>query len=202
MSRLMALILTAGLIMSLITGTVPGQYHDEPVSAKSKSPRTAESFDSSVVTVEVPDEPVPPKSKSSSSANSKGLASKKKSSPSTGQGGYPAATTKAVTRESEEAYIPADRPLSPTEAARRVGRQATVLFTVGSAGSNAAGFLELYSGRTWQEEGSFFIRFPEEAQRNFAGLGISNFRQHFIGKAVQMPAVSSRSPFKPVEPTW
>ena len=84
---------------------------------------------------------------------------------------------------------PSDKPLSPTEAASRVGQQVTVEFTVGSTGSNPAGFLELYSGQTWMEEGSFFIRFPGETQQKFEGLGIEDIRKHFARKTVRVTGV-------------
>jgi len=95
------------------------------------------------------------------------------------------AKAKAAGPASPEAYVRSDRALSPSEAASRVGQQATVEFTVGSTGSTA-GFLELYSGRTWQEEGSFFIRFPGETQQKFERLGIADLRNHFAGKTVRV----------------
>ena len=95
------------------------------------------------------------------------------------------AKAKAAGPASPEAYVRSDRALSPSEAANRVGQQATVEFTVGSTGSTA-GFLELYSGRTGQEEGSFFIRFPGETQQKFERLGIADLRKHFAGKTVRV----------------
>jgi len=96
------------------------------------------------------------------------------------------AKAKAAGPESPEAYVRSDRALSPSEAASCVGQQATVEFTVRSTGTNPAGFLELYSGRTWQEEGSFFIRFPGETQQKFERLGIADLRKHFAGKTVRV----------------
>ena len=78
------------------------------------------------------------------------------------------------------------RALSPSEAASHVGQRVTVEFTVKSTGSNPAGFLELYSGQTWMEEGSFFIRFPEVTQQKFERLGIADLRKHFAGKTVRV----------------
>ncbi len=95
------------------------------------------------------------------------------------------AKAKAAGPASPEAYVRSDRALSPSEAASRVGQQATVEFTVGSTGSTA-GFSELYSGRTWQEEGSLFIRFPGETQQKFERLGIADLGKHFAGKTVRV----------------
>lgn len=43
--------------------------------------------------------------------------------------------------------------LTPQAASQRVGDKVTVKFKIGSTGTNPAGFLELYSGQTSQEEG-------------------------------------------------
>ena len=99
------------------------------------------------------------------------------------------AKAKAAGPASPEAYVHSDRALSPSEAASRVGQRVTVEFTVQSTGSNPAGFLELYSGQTWMEEGSFFIRFPGETQQKFEGLGIEDIRKHFARKTVRVTGV-------------
>src|SRR5208282_2675718 len=81
---------------------------------------------------------------------------------------------------------PSDKTLSPSEAASHVGQRVTVEFTVRSTGTNPAGFLELYSGRTWQEEGAFFIRFSDESQKKFKKLNIPDVRTHFKGTTVRV----------------
>ncbi len=81
---------------------------------------------------------------------------------------------------------PSDKTLSPSEAASHVGQRVTVEFTVTSTGTNPAGFLELYSGRTWQEEGAFFIRFSDESQKKFKKLNIPDVRTHFKGTTVRV----------------
>src|SRR5271157_3407734 len=111
-----------------------------------------------------PDEPVPAKAKAAGSVSREAYPAKKK----------------AAGPASRQAYVRSDRALSPSEAASRVGQRVTVEFTVRATGLNAAGFLELYSGRTWQEEGSFFIRFPGETQQRFERLGIADLQ---IGRA-------------------
>jgi hypothetical protein len=78
-----------------------------------------------------------------------------------------------------------DAPLSSAEAARMVDKQVTVELTVMSTGTNPAGFVELHSGRTWQE-GSFFVRFPPTAQEKCRKLGIVDVRNQFLGKTVRV----------------
>ena len=117
-----------------------------------------------------PDEPVPAKAKAAGSASREAYPAKKK----------------AAGPASRQAYVRSDRALSPSEAASRVGQRVTVEFTVRATGLNAAGFLELYSGRTWQEKGSFFIRFPGETQQRFERLGIADLRKHFASKTVRV----------------
>src|SRR5271157_3590054 len=90
------------------------------------------------------------------------------------------AKAKAAGPALRKAHPRSGKVLSPSEAASRVGQRVTVEFTVRATGLNAAGFLELYSGRTWQEEGSFFIRFPGETQQRFERLGIADLQ---IGRA-------------------
>jgi len=96
------------------------------------------------------------------------------------------AKAKAAGPALRKAHPRSGKVLSPSEAASRVGQRVTVEFTVRATGLNAAGFLELYSGRTWQEEGSFFIRFPGETQQRFERLGIADLRKHFAGKTVRV----------------
>jgi len=74
----------------------------------------------------------------------------------------------------------------PQAAAQRVGEKVTVEFLVASTGTNPAGFLELYSGKTWQEEGSFIIRFCEASQQKFCKLGIPDVRTHFQGQVIRV----------------
>jgi len=107
------------------------------------------------------------------------------------------AKAKAAGPAIRQAQLRPDRALTPTEAASRVGQQVTVELTVRSTGSNPAGFLELYSGRTWQEEGSFFIRFPEETQQKFDRLGIADVRRHFAGKTVRVTGLVQLMTFRP-----
>src|SRR5271157_511614 len=126
-----------------------------------------------------PDEPVPAKAKGSGPASWETY--KKASGPASWE-----TYKKASGPASRETYPRSEKALSPSEAASRVGQQVTVEFTVMSTGSNPAGFLELYSGRTWQEEGSFFIRFPGETQQKFERLGIADLRKHFAGKTVRV----------------
>ena len=116
-----------------------------------------------------PDEPVPAKAKAAGPASWE--------------------TEKAAGPASRETHPRSEEVLSPTEAASRVGQRVTVEFTVKSTGSNPAGFLELYSGQTWMEEGSFFIRFPGETQQKFEGLGIEDIRKHFARKTVRVTGV-------------
>ena len=61
----------------------------------------------------------------------------------------------------------------------------TVELTVRSVGTNPAGFEELYSGRTWHEDGGMFIRFPEAASK-FRRAGTSDVLKRFIGKTIRV----------------
>jgi hypothetical protein len=55
--------------------------------------------------------------------------------------------------------------LTPKEANAKVGSEASVKFTVGSVGENAAGFWEAYSEKAWNVPGTFFLRVPKKTSK-------------------------------------
>jgi WD40 repeat protein len=156
-------------------------------------------------------ETVPAKKKASSAARSEVYPAKKKSfnddrdtppPPPAPSGGDAVAAKKKASRPSgnesaqakqrptnpigQENASRSDRVLSPAEAAKRVGERVTVELTVRSVGTNPAGFEELYSGRTWQEDGSMFIRFPEAARQKFRKAGTPDVLKRYLGKTIRV----------------
>jgi WD40 repeat protein len=95
------------------------------------------------------------------------------------------AKAKAAAPPIGNSRLRSDRAMSPSEAAGHAGENVTVELTVQSTGSNGPSF-EFYSNRTWMEAGSLFVRFPEETQRKFEKLGVTDLSQHFAGKTVRV----------------
>lgn len=80
----------------------------------------------------------------------------------------------------------ATQVITTVEAAKRVGEIVTVQMQVRSAGSNPAGYIELYSAPTWQEEGAFFVRFSAASQTLFKKINITDIGRHFRGSTVRV----------------
>jgi hypothetical protein len=184
-------ILITAFVASLIAGVVPGQESDQAdrAAAEDAVAREKAQYDAA-------------KKKSAGPATPEVYFTKKKSAGPATPEVYPAkkkSTGPDDRREFDsfrEADLRSGTGLSPSEAASQVGRRVTVEFMVRSTGSNPDGFLELYSERTWREEGAFFIRFPEDTQQKFEGLGIPDVRTHFAGKTVRVAGLVQAKTFQ------
>jgi hypothetical protein len=86
---------------------------------------------------------------------------------------------------------PAVNVLTPTSAACRAGKKATVQFEVRAAGTHG-GVVELYSERSRVMPGCFLIRFPAATQHKFKRLKIPDVAAHFRGEYVRVTGVVRR----------
>ncbi len=68
---------------------------------------------------------------------------------------------------------PADAPLTPAEAAAKVGKAVTVEFVVKCVGSHPDGFVGLYSEESWKTPGCFFVRLGPKAAKALAAKGLA-----------------------------
>jgi WD40 repeat protein len=80
---------------------------------------------------------------------------------------------------------PAEKPLTPAEAAKRVGEKVTVKFTVKGSGSSQ-GLLYLYSEASFNDDACFLLRFAEASKEKFKKLNILDIGKHFKGETVRV----------------
>ncbi len=68
--------------------------------------------------------------------------------------------------------------LTPVQARQQPGAAVTVELRVKAAGSNPAGFVELYSEASWRHEDCFFVRFPKETQKLYRLWDLVDIGKH------------------------
>ena len=78
---------------------------------------------------------------------------------------------------------PRPKPLTPTEAAKKVREKITVEMLVKSTGGNENCYLN--SEADFMAEANFTIFIPKDTKEKFKKLGISNPAEHFDNKTIQ-----------------
>ncbi len=92
-----------------------------------------------------------------------------------------------------------DKPLSPTEAIKMVGKEVTVQMVVRSSKNALAGRHEIYldSEEDFRDEKNLAIVITEEGAGKFKEVGIDDPAEHFRGKTIRVTGTVTRKDDRP-----